>query len=134
VRFIYFSQLHSHTTKTLALLQQSLEIFHAHKTMFMELGICEHFNIPKIHSIQHYVDSIYSLGSADEYNTELPESLHIDFAKSAYLASNKHDFVEQMAIWLQHKEAIFLCSAYLAWHLPHPEAANTDEEDFSDNE
>jgi hypothetical protein len=135
IDFIYFSQLHSHTTKTLASLQQSLETFHAHKTVFINLGIRETFNIPKFHNIQHYVDSIYSLGSADGYNTELPERLHIDFAKSAYLASNKRDFLEQMAIWLQRQEAIFLHSAYIAWR--HPEAVLTDnfrEEDDSDPE
>ena len=115
IDFIYFSQLHSHTTNTLTSLQQSLKTFHTHKNVFIELGIHEHFNIPKLHNIQHYVDMIYSLGSANGYNTELPERLHIDFAKSAYLASNKHDFLEQMAIWLQHQEAIFLCSSYLAW-------------------
>ena len=53
IDFIYFSQLHSHTTKTLASLQQSLEMFHARKNVFIELGICEHFNIPKLHNIQH---------------------------------------------------------------------------------
>jgi hypothetical protein len=114
IDFIYFSQLHSHTTNTLASLQQCLETFHNYKNIFVELGIREHFNIPKLHNIQHYVDAIYSLGSADGYNTELPERLHIDFAKSAYLATNKRDFLEQMAIWLQRQEAILLRSAYLA--------------------
>jgi hypothetical protein len=41
IDFIYFSQLHSHTTKTLASLQQSLETFHTHKNVFVELGIRE---------------------------------------------------------------------------------------------
>jgi hypothetical protein len=91
---------------------------------------------PKLHKIQHYVDAIYSLGSADGYNTELPERLHIDFAKLAYLASNKRDFLEQMAIWLQRQEAIFLRSAYLAWCHPTPQADtdNAHEDDVSDTE
>jgi hypothetical protein len=134
IDFIYFSQLHSHTTKTLASLQQSLETFHAHKMVFVDLGIREHFNIPKIHNVQHYVDAIYSLGSADGYNTELPERLHIDFAKSAYLASNKRDFLEQMAIWLQRQEAIFIRSAYIAWRHPEPVTYDSNEEDDSDTE
>ena len=79
------------------------------------------------------MDMIYSLGSVDEYNTKLPEHLHIDFAKSAYLASNKWDFVEQMAIWLQCREAIFLCSCYLAWCHPEPHTNNPDK-DLSDPE
>ena len=33
------------------------------------------------------------------YNTESPERLHIDFAKEAYQASNKKDYVQQMHIW-----------------------------------
>ena len=134
IDFIYFSQLHSHTTKTLASLQQSLETFHTHKKVFVELGIREHFSIPKLHNIQHYVDAIFSLGSADGYNTELPERLHIDFAKSAYLASNKRDFLEQMAIWLQRQEAIFLRSTYLAWCHPQVNTDEANEQDFSDIE
>ena len=134
IDFIYFSQLHSHTTKTLTSLQQSLETFHAHKNIFIELGIREHFNIPKLHNIQHYVDSIYSLGSADGYNTELPERLHIDYAKSAYLASNKRDFLEQMAIWLQRQEAIVLRSAYLTWCHPETDSDFPHEEIVSDDE
>jgi hypothetical protein len=103
--------------------------------VFLELGVRDHFNIPKLHNIQHYVDSIYSLGSADGYNTESPERLHIDFAKSAYLASNKRDFLEQMAIWLQRQEAIFLRSAYLAWCHPQADTDNPQaEEDVSDAE
>lgn len=134
IDFIYLSQLHSHTTKTLTSLQQSLETFHTHKNVFVELGIREHFNIPKVHNIQHYVDAIYSLGSADGYNSELPERLHIDFAKSAYLASNKRDFLEQMAIWLQRQEAIGLRSAYLAWCLHRADTDNHHDEEVSDSD
>jgi hypothetical protein len=35
INFIYFSQLHSHTTQTLSSLQQSLEIFHKNKQVFV---------------------------------------------------------------------------------------------------
>ena len=138
IDFIYFSQLHSHTTKTLFELQQSLEIFHTHKQVFIELGVRDHFNIPKLHNIQHYVDAIYSLGSADGYNTELPERLHIDRTKAGYRASNRRDYVEQMTIWLQHQEAIILRSAYLAWCHPQTDAddphASDDLEDIEDLE
>ncbi|KAJ7743396.1 hypothetical protein B0H16DRAFT_1664152 [Mycena metata] len=41
------------------------------------------FDIPKIHSMQHYVDMIRALGTADGYNTKLSERLHIDCAKPA---------------------------------------------------
>ncbi|KAJ7092928.1 Zn-finger domain-containing protein [Mycena belliarum] len=105
IDFIYYAQLQSHTTRTLRALQVSLETFHANKQIIIDLGIREHFNIPKFHAIQHYVDGILSLGSADGYNTESPERLHIDFAKKAYRASNHRDYTEQMALWLQRQEA-----------------------------
>jgi len=115
IDFIYLSQLQSHTSTTLKSLDSCLKTFHRHKEIIIELKIREHFNIPKLHSILHYLDCIMSLGSADGYNTKSPERLHIDFAKEAYRASNKRDYVEQMAIWLQRHEAMWLRETYLIW-------------------
>jgi hypothetical protein len=85
---IYYPRFQSHTTKTLAALQRSLEIFDANKKILVDLGIRDHFNTPKLHKI-HYVDSIIVLVTADGYNTEIPEHLHFDTAKNAYRATNK---------------------------------------------
>ena len=113
--FIYISQYHLHTSKTLENLENCLKTFHDNKQIFVELGIRKQFNIPKLHSIQHYVESIKWLGSADGYNSESPEQLHIDYAKAAYRASNKRDYMEQMAIWLQRQESIWKKQSYLMW-------------------
>ena len=51
----------------------------------------------------------------DGYNTESPERLHIDFTKAAYRTSNKCDYMEQMSIWLQCQEAMWLKDSYLMW-------------------
>ena len=115
IDFIYYSQYQLHTSKTLKKLEKCLKIFHDNKQIFINLKIRKHFNVPKLHAIQHYVEGIQSLGSADGYNTESPEHLHIDFAKAAYRASNKCDYMEQMAIWLQHQEAIWIKTLYLMW-------------------
>ncbi|KAI6004573.1 hypothetical protein EDC04DRAFT_2871792 [Pisolithus marmoratus] len=76
-----------HTTWTLEALGRALDDFHAEKGIFIELGgqQATHFNIPKVHSMQHY-------------------HLHIDYAKEAYHASNKKDFVAQMTVWLHRQE------------------------------
>ena len=115
LNFIYYTQFQQHTDKILAAMQDSLSLFHAHKGILIKLGIHEHFNIHKIHLLMHYISSIQALSSADGYNTEYPERLHIDYAKDAYRASNKHDYVEQMALWLQCQEAIHHKTAYHAW-------------------
>jgi hypothetical protein len=99
----------------------------------------KYFNT-KFHAMQHYIDAIRSLGSADGYNTEFSERLHIDYAKQGYRASNKRDYIEQMALWLQHQEAIDFHSGYLDWihrkidTLPLPADDEFDEnEDLSEN-
>ncbi|KAJ7690982.1 hypothetical protein B0H17DRAFT_1179726 [Mycena rosella] len=129
IDFIYYAQLQSHTTRTLDALQKSLDAFHDHKQIIIDLGVREHFNIPKFHAIQHYVDSIRSLGSPDGYNTESPERLHIDFAKKAYRASNRRDYVEQMALWLQRQEAVALPVP-----APAPDSSDSDDEDLDEEQ
>ncbi|KAJ7186196.1 hypothetical protein C8R46DRAFT_983014 [Mycena filopes] len=135
IDFIYYAQLQSHTNKTLDALQAALDTFHANKQVIVDLKIREHFNIPKFHSLQHYVDAIRRLGSADGYNTESPERLHIDFAKKAYRASNRRDYTEQMALWLQRQEAIALRVSYIQWRKNQDlAAAAADSSDESDDE
>ncbi|KAJ7813114.1 hypothetical protein B0H14DRAFT_2605236 [Mycena olivaceomarginata] len=83
----------------------------------------EHFNIPKIHSLEHYEPSIRLFGSAEGFNTESPECLHIDYAKNAYWASNRKDYIVQMTLWLQRQESVARFSAFKEWMLtPHSSA------------
>lgn len=63
----------------------------------------------------HYCASIQSRGSQDGYNTENLECFHIDFAKEAYCASYKHDYVKQMTTWMGQREAAAHFRAYLDW-------------------
>ncbi|KAI6011642.1 hypothetical protein EDC04DRAFT_2871056 [Pisolithus marmoratus] len=88
--FIYYAQCQQHTDLSLKAMEDSLKTFHDHKHIIINLQIHEDSNIPMIHSLQHYVSLICALGSADSYNTEYPERLHIDY----------------MALWLQWQEAI----------------------------
>ena len=89
IDFIYYTQLQVHTSKTLHALETALKTFHENKDIFTREGVREHFNILKIHQMMHYVEVIRSHGSADGYNTEASERLHIDYAKEGYRASNK---------------------------------------------
>ncbi|KAG1884659.1 hypothetical protein F4604DRAFT_1519614, partial [Suillus subluteus] len=113
--FAYYAQLQIHTVDSLEALQTALSVFDTNKEVLKELSIHEHFNIPKLHQLSHYVQSITLFDAADGFNTELPECLHIDFAKDAYCASNKHDYEEQLVLWLQCQEAVFLQGTYLDW-------------------
>ena len=116
--FIYYAHFEYHTTDSLIKLEQAWVAFHENKQYFVDNGIRTHFNIPKLHSMQHYVAAIISLGSADGYSTESPERLHIDFAKSAYRATNKKNYIKQMTKWLTRQEACYRFANYLHWTVP----------------
>lgn len=104
--FLYIAQLPSHTTDTLRRLDDSLMLFHQNKSVFVDLGVRGHFNIPKLHSLIHYHSSIALFGTTDNYNTEQSERLHIDFAKNAYRATNRKDEYPQMTLWLERHEKV----------------------------
>ncbi|KAA1479270.1 hypothetical protein DENSPDRAFT_789011, partial [Dentipellis sp. KUC8613] len=105
--FIYIAQYPTHDDTTLQYLQDSLEGFMSHRSIFVDqLKIRSHFNIPKFHSLLHYVDSIRLYGTTDNYNTEMFKRFHIDFAKEAWRASNHRNERPQMAQWLSRREKL----------------------------
>lgn len=114
--FMHLARYSTHTDKSLALMTETLKDYHELKAIFIEIKACDTFEtIPKLHAISHYVDLIKLKGTADGYNTESPERLHIDFAKVAYRASNKVRPTKQMTLWLQRQEAMNKKSAYVSW-------------------
>jgi hypothetical protein len=77
----------------------ALNRFHANKGIFLDLGICMQFDIPKIHFLSHYVELIKHSGTADNFDTQYTERLHIDLPKKSYVATNHKDKYEQMTTW-----------------------------------
>ncbi len=106
LNFITISQYPIHSADSLRQLTDALDIFHENKTIFIDLNIREHFNIPKLHFCRHYADAIILYGTTDNYNTQHTERLHCDFAKKAYKASNDRDELFQMTAWLERHEKI----------------------------
>ncbi|KIL66843.1 hypothetical protein M378DRAFT_63476, partial [Amanita muscaria Koide BX008] len=106
LNFIMISQYPIQTTRSLQLLDESLQLFHENKGILLDLGIRSHFNIPKLHSCRHYTAAIVLYGTTDNYNTQHTERLHIDFAKRAYKASNARDELYQMTTWMERNEKL----------------------------
>ncbi|KAG2018336.1 hypothetical protein CC2G_007772 [Coprinopsis cinerea AmutBmut pab1-1] len=106
-----------HTDETLDVLRNALQAFHDHKSVFVDLGIRDHFNIPKLHFASHYVEKIKLFGTTDNTDTEYTERLHIDLAKDAYAATNHKDELPQMTTWLERREKIFKHEQYINWRI-----------------
>ncbi|KAF5346217.1 hypothetical protein D9757_014049 [Collybiopsis confluens] len=114
------AQYPSHTQYTLGCLQTELDTWHKYRNFFIHASVREHFNIPKFHSLLHYIESIRWLGTTDNYNTEAFERLHIDFAKEGWRASNKRDPFPQMVRFMDRQEKIFSYDFYRSWTKNNP--------------
>ena len=115
VDFISYARFEVHTEASLEKMDRSWSAIHENKDVFLELGIRKNFNIPKFHSLIHYVAAIHSHGALDGYNTESPERLHIDFAKEPFRAGNKRDYTAQMATWMARHDAVRRQEMFLRW-------------------
>ncbi|KAJ7919735.1 hypothetical protein B0H13DRAFT_1868316 [Mycena leptocephala] len=65
--FVYLAQYPMHTTETLDLLEDARQRFHENKTIFVELGVREDFNLPKLHSWDHYSMNIKLFGRHEKF-------------------------------------------------------------------
>lgn len=113
--FIYLAQYSTHDDVTLGYLDSALEAWHENKDYFITTQVRSDLNIPKFHSLHHYVSSIKLLGTTDNYNTEMFERLHIDFAKRGWRASNHRDEFPQMIRWLGRQEKMASFESYINW-------------------
>ena len=111
--FIYLAQYSTHDKITLGYMEDSLEMWEKNRSFFIQTGIQENFNIPKFHSLLHYLESIKLFGTTDNYNTEMFERLHIDFTKQGWRASNFRDEFYQIISWLSRQEKIVYFDAYV---------------------
>ncbi|KAF7372729.1 hypothetical protein MSAN_00478200 [Mycena sanguinolenta] len=126
--FIYYAHFETHCDESLVELDKAWQAFHDNKDIFVDLGIREHFNISKLHKLKHYVDSIRSRGTADGFNSEGTERLHIDLAKIGYNASNRREYIRQMTVWLRRQERVHKFGNYLEWAVPGYTAPSTADE------
>ena len=115
--FLYLAQYPSHTDDTLQYLEEALQTFHENRSIFVDIGICRNFRIPKFHSLLHYTKSIRYFSTTDNYNTKYTECLHIELAKEAYRATNRKEEYPQMTVWLERKEKVLRHHLFIEWHI-----------------
>lgn len=115
--FLFLARYPVHTNETLCYLEDALDRYHANRHIFIDLGIRVDFNFPKDHFLNHYRQLIEVFGTADNFNTEYSERLHIDFAKDAYRSTNMKDEYPQMTAWLDRREKVLLHDKYISRQL-----------------
>ncbi|KIY61666.1 hypothetical protein CYLTODRAFT_495138 [Cylindrobasidium torrendii FP15055 ss-10] len=129
--FIYLAQYRTHDMTTLGYMTAALDRWHANKEYFIRTKCRKDFYLPKFHSLVHYVEMIRLLGTTDNFNTEMFERLHIEFAKKGWRASNHRDEFPQMTAWVTRQETVQAFTRYLDWvhcNLVKPKPADAAEQ------
>ncbi|KAJ3793034.1 hypothetical protein GGU11DRAFT_873728 [Lentinula aff. detonsa] len=89
--------------QSLVTIEASLAEFHKYKAIFIDLGAREHFNLPKLHFLCHYVRAFKLFGTSNNYNTKTTEP------------SNRKDEYFQMTKWLERHEKVGHHMSYINW-------------------
>ncbi|KAG1777871.1 hypothetical protein EV702DRAFT_1179144 [Suillus placidus] len=63
--------------------------------------------------MHHYAECIQNFGTTNNYNTEMFECFHIDYAKEGWRATNLRDELLQMIQWLSRQEKVAIFETYL---------------------
>ncbi|KAJ6475468.1 hypothetical protein C8R45DRAFT_1102753 [Mycena sanguinolenta] len=92
--FTYAAQYPMHTTETLDGMEAARMRFHQNKSIFVDLGVRDNFNLLK-RTLKGY----------------------IDLAKDAYWSTNRKNEFSQMTLWLERKEKILRHHQFVEWKL-----------------
>jgi hypothetical protein len=113
---IFICRYPSHDEGTIALLEEALSRFHAHKKALVDCGACsDSFRIPKLEKMQHVPRQIRQLGAVQQYSTEVTEHAHQQSCSESFAASNHKEYLAQMARYRDRLEKAKLAPHYVAW-------------------
>lgn len=86
-------------TKSLAALEDALECFHKHRTIFETCGVrIDGFALPRQHSLVHYHALIRAFGAPNSLCSSITESKHIKAVKELRCRSSRFEALGQMLL------------------------------------
>ena len=99
LEFCYIARRDVHDTHSLVALEDALQRFHHHREIFRTSGVrVEGFNLPRQHSLIHYVKLIRAYGAPNGLCSSITESKHIKAVKEPWRRSNRFDALSQMLL------------------------------------
>lgn len=104
--FCYLVRRDFHDTKSLEATQEALDRFHQYRSIFIDVGLREDFNLPRQHSLRHYVHLIREYGSPNGICSSITENKHIKAVKEPWRRSNKWEAMRQMLVTNQRMDKL----------------------------
>ena len=99
LEFCYIAQCNVHDTHSLTALEDALQQFHHHCEIFCTSGIrANGFNLPRQHSLNHYIKLICAFGAPNGLCSSITESKHIKAVKEPWRRSSHFEALCQMLL------------------------------------
>jgi len=106
LEFCYIARRDIHDTDTLKALDDSLQRFHHHREIFRLSGVRDSFNLPRQHSLVHYVKLIRAFGAPNGLCSSITESKHIKAVKELWRRSNRFEALRQILLTNQRLDKL----------------------------
>jgi hypothetical protein len=105
--FCYIARRDILDTKSLDELEDVLKRYHLHRKIFQECGVrADGFNLPRQHSLIHYLQLIRDFGAPNGLCSSITESKHIKAVKEPWRRSNRFNALGQMLLTNQRLDKL----------------------------
>jgi hypothetical protein len=107
IDFIYLARRDILDSNSLDELGEALERFHKYRQIFQESGVRpKGFNLPRQHSLIHYVQLIRAFGAPNGLCYSITESKHIKAVKEPWQRSSRFEVLGQMLLTNQRLDKL----------------------------
>lgn len=115
LEFCYLARRDVHDTHSLRALDDALQQFHHHREIFQTTGVrTDGFNLPRQHSLTHYVKLIRDFGAPNGLCSSITESKHIKAVKEPWRRSSRYEALSQMLLTNQRLDKLAAARADFA--------------------
>jgi hypothetical protein len=113
LEFCYLVRCNTITETTLESMSNALDRFHTERAVFMDEGVRFDFNLPRQHSLVHYLRNIQLFGAPNGLCSSITESKHIKAVKEPWCRSNHYNALGQMLLTCQRLDKLSALYIYL---------------------
>ena len=107
LEFCYIARHDVHDTNSLAALDDALQRFHRYREIFHTCGVhADGFNLPRQHSLIHYMKLIRAFGAPNGLCSSITESKHIKAVKEPWRRSSRFEALRQMLLTNQRLDKL----------------------------
>jgi hypothetical protein len=107
LEFCYIARQDVHNEKSIKKLNDALERFHHYRNIFVTTNIRPNgFNLPRQHSMVHYISLIRTFGGPNGLCSSITESKHIKAVKEPWHRSSRYKALGQMLLTNQRLDKL----------------------------